>query len=83
MCDVGLESVSLMRPATILGNKHTPGWAGAASKAISWALPDKFKEIHVDHLGQAMVNATLKALDEGGPPVATYEGKPLFALVPK
>lgn len=77
----GLESAAFFRPATLVGNANTPGWAPVASKMVSWALPKKYKEIHIDSLGRAMVKAAITSLDEGGPASARYEGASLFGLL--
>ena len=64
-----------------MGNANTPGMAAAASKMVSWALPMKYKEIHIEALGVAMAKAGLAALDAKGPAVSIYEGKALFGLL--
>ncbi|CAM9831396.1 unnamed protein product [Choristocarpus tenellus] len=81
MQEVGFESLGLFRPATLIGNANTPGWAAVASKSISWMLPTKYKEIHIDHLGEAMVKAAVTSLDAKGPAVKIYEGSSLFGLL--
>lgn len=81
--EAGLESTALFRPATLVGNANTPAWAPIASKMITWALPRKFKEIHIDDLGAAMVKAAVSSLDEAGPAVTHYEGASLFGLLKK
>lgn len=77
----GLETTALFRPATLVGNANTPGWAPVASKMVTWALPLKFKEIHIEALGGAMVQAAVTSLDTKGPAVAHYEGATLFNLL--
>ncbi|CAN0128036.1 unnamed protein product, partial [Laminaria digitata] len=78
---VGLESAAFFRPATLVGNANTPGWAPFASKIVSWLLPKKYKEIHIEALGGAMVRAAVLSLDKEGPAAARYEGASLFGLV--
>lgn len=78
---VGLESAAFFRPSTLVGNANTPGWAPFATKLISWILPKKYKEIHINALGGAMVNAAVLSLDKEGPATAKYEGTSLFELV--
>lgn len=77
----GLESAAFFRPATLVGNANTPGWAPIASKMITWALPMKYKEIHIDALGGAMVKVAVSSLDAAGPAAARYEGASLFGLL--
>lgn len=77
---VGLESAAFFRPSTLVGNENTPGWLPVLSRMVSWAIPLKFKEIHIEALGGAMVKAAVSSLDEGGPPSARYEGESLFKL---
>eukprot|EP00903_Cladosiphon_okamuranus_P019450 g17884.t1 len=76
-----LESTAIFRPATLIGNDNTPAIAGSISKMISWALPAKYKEIHIRDLGAAMVKVASKSLEEKGPKVARYEGASLFGLL--
>lgn len=64
-----------------MGNANTPGWAPVASKMVSWALPMKYKEIHIEALGAAMVKAGVASLDAKGPAVSVYEGNTLFGLL--
>ncbi len=78
---VGLESAAFFRPATLVGNANTPSGAGTISKMVSWALPLKYKEIHIDDVGAAMVKVAVKSLEEKGPSVAYYEGASLFGLL--
>lgn len=78
---VALQSAAFFRPATLVGNANTPAWAPIASKMVSWALPLKYKEIHIDKLGAAMVKVAVSSLDKGGPSSARYEGESLFALL--
>eukprot|EP00904_Undaria_pinnatifida_P013794 jgi/Undpi1/9545/HiC_scaffold_27.g12001.m1 len=78
--DVGLESAAFFRPAMLIGNANTPGWGPLASKLVTWMLPKKYKEIHIEALGGAMVKAAVLSLDKKGPPTARYEGSSLFAL---
>eukprot|EP00752_Nemacystus_decipiens_P002315 g2189.t1 len=76
-----LESTAIFRPATLVGNDNTPGVAAAMSKMISWALPLKYKEMHINDLGAAMVKVAVKSLEDKGPKVARYEGASLFGLL--
>ncbi|CAM9911331.1 unnamed protein product [Choristocarpus tenellus] len=78
MQEMEFESVGIFRPATLIGNTNTPRWAAAVSKSLSWMLPIKYKEIHIDRLGEAMVKAAVSSLDAKGPTVAIYEGNSLF-----
>ncbi|CAM9898232.1 unnamed protein product, partial [Hapterophycus canaliculatus] len=78
---VGLESAAFFRPATLVGNKNTPSAAATISKMVSWALPLKFKEIHIQDVGAAMVKVAVKSLDDKGPTVARYEGASLFGIL--
>lgn len=77
----GLESAAFFRPSTLVGNANTAGWQPVVSKMVSWALPMKYKEIHIDALGTAMVKAAVASLDAGGPASTRYEGASLFALL--
>lgn len=47
----GLESAAFFRPATLVGNANTPSMAATMSKMVSWALPLKYKEIHIHDVG--------------------------------
>lgn len=78
---VGLESAAFFQPATLVGNANTPAWAPVASKMLSWAFPIKYKEIHINDLGAAMVKVAVSSLDKAGPTSARYEGASLFGLV--
>ncbi|CAN0062823.1 unnamed protein product [Ectocarpus sp. 4 AP-2014] len=78
---VGLESAAFFRPSTLIGNANTPSAAAAIHKMVSWALPLRFKEIHIEDVGKAMVRAAVDSLENKGPAVARYEGASLFGLL--
>ncbi|CAN0555003.1 unnamed protein product, partial [Ectocarpus sp. 12 AP-2014] len=78
---VGLESAAFFRPCTLIGNANTPSAAASIHKMVSWALPLKFKEIHIEDVGKAMVRAAVDSLENKGPAVARYEGASLFGLL--
>lgn len=78
---VGLESAAFFRPSTLIGNANTPSVAASIHKMVSWALPIKYKEIHIEDVGKAMVRAAVVSLDNKGPAVARYEGASLFGLL--
>lgn len=52
-----LESAAFFRPATLVGNANTPPIAATMSKMVSWMLPLKYKEIHIEDLGAAVSGA--------------------------
>lgn len=51
---VGFEHVSIFRPATILGNSHTPGFIEKLIPALEFITPKNFISIHIDDLGKCM-----------------------------
>lgn len=54
----GPEVVSIFRPATILGSKHTPVLLGKALGLISFMTPGKYQSVRTDQIARAMVAAT-------------------------
>lgn len=77
----GLESAAFFRPCTLVGNTNSPRIGVWMTKMVSWALPLKYKEIHIEDVGAAMVKVAVKSLDDAGPKVAHYEGASLFGLL--
>jgi len=56
---VGLEVVSIFRPAMIIGSKHTPWLLEKALPLFSFVTPAQFKSITVEQIARAMVATSL------------------------
>lgn len=54
----GPEVVSIFRPATILGSKHTPVWLGKALGLIAFMTPGKYQSVRTDQIARAMIAVT-------------------------
>ena len=84
LSDMGFDGVSLFRPATLVGNSNTPGFANWLAPKLDWALPKKYNSINIDDLGKAMVKEGLrKAKNEVKSGAEIYEGETLFNLLTK
>ncbi len=51
----GPEVVSIFRPATILGSRHTPALLGKALGLIAFMTPGKYRSIRTDQIARAMI----------------------------
>ena len=49
-----LESAAFFRPGTLIGNENTPPAAATFMKMISFMLPVKYRDIHINDLGAAV-----------------------------
>lgn len=49
-----LESAAIFRPGTLIGNENTPPAAATFMKMISFMLPVKYRDIHINDLGAAV-----------------------------
>eukprot|EP00298_Acanthocystis_sp_HF-20_P028951 c7816_g1_i1.p1 GENE.c7816_g1_i1~~c7816_g1_i1.p1 ORF type:complete len:236 (-),score=61.57 c7816_g1_i1:20-700(-) len=59
-------SLSIFRPSTLIGNSNTPSFFNWLAPNIRWALPTKFRDIHIDDLGLGMVHAVRTNLNNEG-----------------
>eukprot|EP00298_Acanthocystis_sp_HF-20_P008194 c17534_g1_i1.p1 GENE.c17534_g1_i1~~c17534_g1_i1.p1 ORF type:complete len:240 (-),score=92.84 c17534_g1_i1:38-757(-) len=78
-------SLSIFRPATIMGNPHNSFLLNAFAKTFRLVLPSKYKDVQLEDLGLAMVHAPRQQLaktqDPSNPSVSIYEGDTLFNLI--
>ncbi|KAJ3089230.1 hypothetical protein HK100_007824 [Physocladia obscura] len=77
---MGFDSVSAVRPSTLVGSPNTPSWVPFVQSAIDWALPARFNRIDVDNLAAAFVSQSQRALDRQltRDTLNVLEGKELF-----
>ena len=75
--DAGFAKLAVFRPGTIVGNKHTPGWAAWVAKLI----PDSFGwgAVHQDAIGRAFA-VHLERVGEMVPGVVYYDNKEIKML---
>jgi hypothetical protein len=72
--NVGFKSVSVFRPAAIVGNTNTPGFLSWLNPKIDWMLPNKYKSISCTELGARMVKALNQQLRGEWNGYRLYEG---------
>ena len=73
----GPATVSVFRPAMIIGSQHTPWLLEKALPLFSWVTPAKYRSIRVDQIARAMV-ATAKRHPATS---ATYHYPEMLALI--
>ncbi|HEY8927241.1 MAG TPA: NAD(P)H-binding protein [Polyangia bacterium] len=62
----GPAVVSIFRPATIMGSRHTPWLLEKVLPLLSFATPAKFKSITVEQVAKAMVATSLNVPSRSG-----------------
>lgn len=73
----GPPVVSVLRPAMIIGSRHTPGLLEKVLPLFSFVTPAKYQSITVDQIAKAMA-----ALSKRHPPAsATYHYPEMMALI--
>ena len=70
--DVGFDRLAVFRPGTIVGNKHTPGWAAWIAKLIPASVG--WGAIEQEVIGQAFVGH-LERVGEQEDSVVYYDNK--------
>merc|ERR1712177_472 len=60
LAELEFDGLSIFRPATLIGNSNTPGFANWIAPKLNWMLPKKYNSITIDDLGKAMVKEGLK-----------------------
>eukprot|EP01134_Creolimax_fragrantissima_P000843 CFRG0843T1 len=78
--EIGFQSLSIFKPAALLGNTNTPAFVNWLSPKIHWALPARWHGIQITSLAEKMIKVTEKALENKGPKVASYEGTTLHDI---
>ncbi len=73
----GPAVVSIFRPSTILGSRHTPRLVSAAASLLAPLTPARFRPIRTTEIAQAMVACALKTPSES----AVYHYPEMKALV--
>eukprot|EP00164_Ancoracysta_twista_P013668 GFYU01021904.1.p2 GENE.GFYU01021904.1~~GFYU01021904.1.p2 ORF type:complete len:260 (-),score=70.28 GFYU01021904.1:43-780(-) len=75
------ESMVGVRPSTLIGSTNTPGIAAVMAKCLRFAIPAKWKDIHVDDVGKAMRKSAEDCLENKGPERTILMGNDLFNTV--
>ena len=82
LSQIGFDSVSIFRPATLIGNTNTPGLFNWLAPKFDFVVPTRYNSIHIDQLGEAMVKEGLRKVEEKEQSGAQiYEGESLFSVV--
>lgn len=71
---VGFQSLSVFRPAAIVGNSNTPGFVSWLFPKIDWMLPSKYQSISTVELGTRMVKALNQQVRGEWSGYRVYEG---------
>ncbi len=73
----GPAIVSIFRPATIIGSRHTPQLLSAVMSSIAPLIPARFRSIRTTEIARAMVAAALRSPETN----AIYNHPEMMALI--